>query len=85
MDMTFWKKALGVTSVVLASSLVLAACSSQSSSKKSSGKEEVVFAKYGTDTVIGKGIVESDYIYDPNRSDGYVNIRKVRFQLELGL
>ena len=48
MDMTFWKKALGVTSVVLASSLVLAACSSQSSSKKSSGKEEVVFATVGT-------------------------------------
>ena len=48
MDMTFWNKALGVTSVVLASSLVLAACSSQSSSKKSSGKEEVVFATVGT-------------------------------------
>ena len=40
---------------------------------------DVIFAKYGTDAVIGKGIVESDYIYDPNRSDGYVNIRKVRW------
>ena len=39
---------------------------------------DIVFAKRGMHTVIGRGVVESEYIYDPNR-DEFVNIRKVRW------
>ena len=39
---------------------------------------DVVFAKKGMYLVVGRGVVESDYIYDANR-DEYVNIRKVRW------
>ena len=37
---------------------------------------DIVFAKKGLHHIIGRGIVESDYIYDSSRSD-YNNIRKV--------
>jgi 5-methylcytosine-specific restriction protein B len=39
---------------------------------------DVVFAKKGMYLIVGRGVVESDYIYDANR-DEYVNIRKVRW------
>lgn len=39
---------------------------------------DVVFAKKGMYKIIGRGIVESDYIYDKNRSH-YKNIRRVRW------
>lgn len=38
---------------------------------------DVIFAKKGKHTIIGRGVVTSDYIYDPERDDEYVNIRKV--------
>ena len=39
---------------------------------------DIVFAKKGRTTVIGRGVVVSDYIYDENR-DEYRNIRKVKW------
>lgn len=39
---------------------------------------DIVFAKKGMYLIVGRGVVESDYIYDANR-DEYVNIRKVRW------
>lgn len=39
---------------------------------------DVVFVKKGMYLVAGRGVVESDYIYDPSR-DEYVNVRKVRW------
>ena len=39
---------------------------------------DVVFAKKGMRIIVGRGIVESDYIYDPKR-DKYNSIRKVRW------
>ena len=39
---------------------------------------DIVFAKKGTTKIIGRGVVESDYIYDGNR-DTYKHIRKVRW------
>jgi 5-methylcytosine-specific restriction protein B len=40
--------------------------------------DDVIYVKKGIRKVIGRGIVESDYIYDPNR-DEYKHIRKVRW------
>lgn len=39
---------------------------------------DIVFAKKGKSLVIGRGIVESDYIYDPER-EYYKNLRKVKW------
>ena len=39
---------------------------------------DVVFAKRGTDTIIGRGIVQSDYYYDETYSK-YKSLRKVRW------
>ena len=39
---------------------------------------DVVFAKKGKHKIIGRGIVESDYVFDVNRLD-YKHIRKVRW------
>ena len=39
---------------------------------------DVVFAKKGMHIVIGRGIVESDYIFDPDRKR-YKNVRKVKW------
>ncbi len=39
---------------------------------------DVVFAKKGMYTLIGRGIVESDYIYDPSRGE-YANLRMVKW------
>lgn len=40
---------------------------------------DVVFAKKGVNKVIGKGVVTSDYIYDPSRKS-YKHVRKVDWQ-----
>lgn len=39
---------------------------------------DVVFAKRGLHTIIGRGIVESDYIFDDNRAE-FKNVRKVKW------
>lgn len=39
---------------------------------------DVVYAKQGQNKVIGRGIVTSEYIYDPNQED-YLHIRKVEW------
>ncbi len=39
---------------------------------------DVIFAKKGRNTIIGRGIVESDYFYD-DKSDSYKNLRKVNW------
>ena len=38
---------------------------------------DIIFAKKGVHTIIGRGIVSSDYIYDDDAVDIYKNIRKV--------
>ena len=40
---------------------------------------DVVFAKKGRDTIIGRGIVESDYVFDDSSDDEYNNIRNVKW------
>ena len=40
---------------------------------------DIVFVKKGMSKVIGRGIVESDYKFDPNAKDTYKNIRKVKW------
>lgn len=39
---------------------------------------DIVFAKKGMHRIVGKGVVTSDYIYDPSRSE-YKHIRKVKW------
>ena len=39
---------------------------------------DIVYAKRGTTTVIGKGIVESEYLYDENKND-YNSYRKIKW------
>lgn len=40
---------------------------------------DVVFAKRGKHQIVGRGIVESDYIYDASRNGPYKNIRKINW------
>ena len=40
---------------------------------------DIVFVKRGMRQIIGRGIIESDYIYDASQPDGYNNIRKVKW------
>lgn len=40
---------------------------------------DVIFVKRGMRQIIGRGIVESDYIYDEEQSGHYDNIRKVKW------
>ncbi|MBQ3301021.1 MAG: AAA family ATPase [Eggerthellaceae bacterium] len=40
---------------------------------------DVIFAKRGMSEIIGRGIVEGDYEYDPEATDGYPHIRRVRW------
>lgn len=40
---------------------------------------DVVFVKKGNNGILGKGIVESDYEYDADRTDEYSNVRKVNW------
>jgi 5-methylcytosine-specific restriction protein B len=40
---------------------------------------DIIFAKKGTHTIIGRGVVTSEYIFDPKRDKEYVNIRKVKW------
>ena len=39
---------------------------------------DIVYAKRGRTTIIGKGIIESDYYYDPSLGS-YMNLRKVKW------
>lgn len=39
---------------------------------------DIVYAKKGMHKIIGRGVVQSDYIYDPSRSE-YTHIRKVKW------
>ncbi len=39
---------------------------------------DIVFAKKGMHLVIGRGVIESDYVFDPSRSH-YKNVRRVRW------
>ena len=40
---------------------------------------DVVYVKKGNNGILGKGIVESDYEYDADRTDEYSNVRKVNW------
>ena len=40
---------------------------------------DIIFAKKGNNGILGKGIVESDYEYDADRTDEYSNVRKVNW------
>lgn len=40
---------------------------------------DIVFVKKGRNTIIGRGIVDSDYEYDDARADEYANIRKMNW------
>lgn len=40
---------------------------------------DIIFAKCGKKAIIGRGVVQSEYIYDASRSDEYKNIRKVKW------
>ena len=41
--------------------------------------QDVIFVKKGMRTVVGRGVVESEYQYDENREDGFNHIRRVRW------
>lgn len=40
---------------------------------------DIVFAKKGMTKIIGRGVVESDYIFDESRADKYKHIRKIKW------
>ena len=40
---------------------------------------DVVFVKRGQNTIIGRGVVESEAMYDPDTSDSYGNFRRVEW------
>ena len=40
---------------------------------------DIVFVKKGVNEILGRGIVESDYVYDAERQDAYKNVREVRW------
>ena len=40
---------------------------------------DVVFAKKGRSEILGRGVIESDYLYDPEADKDYPHIRKVRW------
>lgn len=40
---------------------------------------DIIFAIKGTEQIIGKGIVTSDYLFDTSRNDSYNNIRQVEW------
>jgi 5-methylcytosine-specific restriction protein B len=42
-------------------------------------ESDIVFVKRGMRQIIGKGIVTSDYFYDPSIGEEYPNLRKVRW------
>lgn len=43
---------------------------------------DIVFVKKGRNTIIGRGIVTSDYEYDDTRVDEYANIRKMNWTIK---
>lgn len=40
---------------------------------------DVIFAKYGTNKIVGRGIVKSDYKYDPDQPEDYSHVREVEW------
>lgn len=40
---------------------------------------DIVFAKRGMSEIIGRGVVEGDYEYDPEATDGYPHLRRVKW------
>lgn len=40
---------------------------------------DVIFVKRGTSQIVGRGVVDSDYIYDPAQPDNYNNVRKEKW------
>lgn len=40
---------------------------------------DIIFVKKGMYYIIGKGVVTSDYIFDPSRNDEYKNIRRINW------
>lgn len=40
---------------------------------------DIIFVKKGSSQIVGRGIVDSDYIYDKSQPDDYNNIRKVKW------
>ncbi len=40
---------------------------------------DIVFAKKGMHTIVGRGIVTSDYIYDSSRNDDFKNVRQINW------
>ncbi|MGN0507702.1 MAG: AAA family ATPase, partial [Ruminococcus sp.] len=40
---------------------------------------DIIFVKRGASQIVGRGVVESDYIYDDTQPDHYYNVRKVRW------
>ena len=42
-------------------------------------KGDVIFVKKGVSKIIGKGIVDSDYMFDASVKDGYNHVRKVKW------
>lgn len=40
---------------------------------------DIVFVKKGQHSIIGKGVITSEYMFDENRNDEYKNIRKVNW------
>lgn len=40
---------------------------------------DIVFAKRGTSKLLGRGVVQSDYEYDPDAKNGFCHIRKVNW------
>ena len=40
---------------------------------------DVIFVKKGTNEILGRGVVESEYMFNPDRQDGYNNVRLVNW------
>ena len=40
---------------------------------------DIIFVKKGMHYIIGKGVVTSNYIFDPSRNDEYKNIRQINW------
>ncbi len=40
---------------------------------------DIIFAKKGLNGILGRGVVESGYEYDPERSDGFLHVRRVKW------
>ena len=47
--------------------------------EREDGKGDIIFVKKGMHQLVGRGIVTSDYYYDPNADEEYPNLRKVNW------